>query len=187
MSDFTFAQPERRNFLVPGLIVAALVAAAFVYIYFFTPHKIADLTVTHVAVLPTHTVMPNGSRIVGAQDASQDDFYALVTVRIDDHLKLPLFINDITGTLTTQDGADVTTTAAEKNDLDAVYTAFPALKPLASTPLLRESEVPPGGHAEGMVLLDFPVSDAVWKQRKSASVVIAFYHQDPMTITIPNP
>ena len=187
MSDLTFAQPQRRNFLVPGLIVAALVIVACACIYFFVPHRIADLTVIHVAVLPTHTVIPTGSRVVGAQDAAQDDFYALVTVRIDDRLKVPLFINDITGTLTTQDSIDVTTTAAEKNDLDAVYTAFPALKPLASPPLLRESQIQPGGHSEGMVLLDFPVSGDVWKQRKSASVVIAFYNQGSMTVTIPNP
>jgi len=187
MSDLTFSQPERRNFLIPALVVAVIVAVAVALIYFFLPHRVADLTVTHVADLPTHTVFATGSKVVGAQDESQDDFYVLATVRIDDRLKVPLFINDITGTLTTQDGTDLTTSAVEKGDIPAVYMAFPALKPLAGPPLLRESEILPGDSAEGMVLLHYSATEAAWKQRKAASVTIDFYHQGPLTVAIPQP
>ena len=50
---------------------------------------------------------------------------------------------------------------------------------------LRETSIQPGDHAEGMVLIHFPVTEAVWKQRKSATVNIEFYHQGPFTIPIP--
>ncbi len=190
MSDLSFSQPERRNFLVPALVVAVIVAIAFALIYFLLPHRIADLTVTHVAIQPEHTVFATGSKVVGARDEAQDDLYVLASVRIDDRLKIPLFINDITGTLTTQDGTDLTTSAVEKGDLDAVYMAFPALKPMstqAGPPLLRETEIQPGRSAEGMVLLHYSATEAAWKQRKGASVTIDFYHQGPFTVAIPTP
>ena len=187
MADPTFSQPERRNFLVPALIVTVIVAIAFALIYFFTPHRIADLTVTHTAILPTHTVFKTQSKLVGHEDQVQDDLYVLVTVRIDDKLRLPIFINDITGTLIGADDTVVATSAAEKSDLDNLYITFPALKPLASAPLLRETGIQPGDHAEGMVLLHFSATEADWNQRKSATITIDLYHQGPQTVTIPKP
>src|ERR1017187_8308164 len=187
MADPTFSQSERPNFLVPALIVTVIVAIAFALIYFFTPHRIADITVTHTAILPTHTVFKTESKLVGAQDEVQDDLYVLTTVRVDDKLHDPLFISDLTGTLTMQDDAVVTTSAIQKSDLDNMFVTFPALKPLASAPLARESEIKPGDHAEGMVLIHFPVTEEVWKQRKSANVNSEFYHQGTFTVTLPKP
>jgi hypothetical protein len=125
--------------------------------------------------------------IVGSQAQAEEELYVLATVRIDDKLRLPLFLKDLTGTLTTADGSVVTTSAVEKNDLAGLYITFPALKPLVSAPLLRETEIPPGQHAEGMVLLHFPVDQATWDQRKSAIVTIDLNHQDSLTVEIPKP
>lgn len=186
MSELAFKQPESRNFLVPILIAVVIVGAVFGYVY-LTPHRIADISVTHSAILPTHTVFKTGSKVVGSQDESQDVLYVLATVRIDNHLKIPLTIDDISGTITPPDNTTDPTTipAVQRMDLDNVYMAFPALKPLSSPPLARETSIEPGGHAEGMVLLNFPLTEADWNQRKSASVTISFYHQEPFTITIP--
>jgi hypothetical protein len=186
MSELSFSQSEPRNFLVPILIAVVVVGAVFGYIY-LTPHRIADISVTHSTILPTHTVFKTGSKLVGAQDESQDVLYVLATVRIDNHLKIPLTIDDISGTITPPDNTTDPTTvsAVQKMDLDNVYMAFPALKPLSSQPLTRETSIEPGGHAEGMVLLNFPLTEADWSQRKSASVTISFYHQEPFTVTIP--
>jgi hypothetical protein len=184
MSELTFSsQPDRRSFLVPAAIVTVIVAIGFALIYFFTPHSVAVLTVTHTAVLPEHTVFKSNT-IVVAPDQSQDDLYVLTTVRLEDKLKLSLFIKDLTGTLSTDQG-DITTSAVEKNDLANLYVTFPALTPLASAPLLRESSIDPGQSAEGMVLLHFPVDKATWDQRKSAVVTVEFYHQDPISVIIP--
>jgi hypothetical protein len=187
MSDLAFSQPERRSFLVPGLIAFAIVAAGIGFFLLRMPYRLADLTVTHTAVLPNHIVFATDTKLVGAQDHAEDAFYVLTTVRIDNHLKIPLFINDITATLTAPDESTLTASAIEKNDLPNLYTTFPALKPLASDPLLRESSIPPGGHAEGMVLVNFPVTEADWNKRKSATVTVTFYHQGTFTVTIPKP
>ena len=184
MADLTFSQPERRNLLLPiGIAVVVLVAAAALVLAFL-PRRTADLTVTHVATWQAHTVYKSDSIVVG-KDAAQDDLYVLITLRIDDQLKIPLFLKDFTATFTNANGETFETGAAEKNDLDALYTVFPALKALASPPLLREATVAPGQPAEGMILLQLPMKQDAWDHRKAATLTVDFYHQGPQTIAIP--
>lgn len=185
MAEFNLSQPERRSYLLPIVIVLALAGVAFGLVYKFTPHRVAELSVTHTAVLPTHTVFESKSIMVGAQDQAQDDLYVLATVRLTDTLKLPIFIKDLSGTLTTSDGAQVTTSATQKRDLDSLYMSFPKLKSMASTPLLRETEIQPGQSAEGMVLLHFPVPQSAWDTRSGAVITVDTYHQGPLTVAIP--
>jgi hypothetical protein len=187
MAQLTFSQAERRNFAGPILIAVAVLAAAAAAVYVYLPRRVADLSVTHTAILPTHTVIATESKLVGHQAEAEDAFYVLPTIRIDDKLHVPLFLSDITGTLTTADDSVVTVSAVHKADLDNVTTTFPALKPLLGPPLLRESSVPPSGSAEGTVLLSFPITQADWENRKSATVTVVFYHQGSFTVTIPNP
>jgi hypothetical protein len=187
MSELTFAQPERRNFLLPALIAVAVLAILFGLIYLYVPHGTADLAVTHVAVLPTHTVFNSDSKVVGQQPPAEDDLYILATIRVGNRLSVPLTLDDITGTITAPDGTESTTSAIQKNDLPNLYVVFPALVPLASAPLVRESIIQPAGRAEGMVLLHFPIAQAEWDQRKSASITLKFYNQDPITVPLPKP
>ena len=187
MSDLTFAQSERRSFLVPALASIAVLAIACALAWLYVSQHTVRLSVTHVAVLPTHTVFPSASKIVGHKDPAQDDLYVLATLRVDNSLRSPAYIKDITATLTASDGTVTDASAVEKQDLDDLYLTFPALKPLSSAPLVRETAVQPGGHAEGMVILNFPATQADWNQRKSADVTVDFYQQSPLTVPIPKP
>jgi hypothetical protein len=150
----------------------------------YTPHAVADVNIVHTAVYPAHTVFKSDTILVG-RDRSQDDLYALVTVNVTDRLNLPIFLKDFTGTLITADGEQVAGTAAQMPDLENLYTTFPALRPLASPPLPRETLISPGRSAEGMVLLHFPVAAETWNHRRSAALNIDLYHQGPLTIAIP--
>jgi hypothetical protein len=186
MSELSFSQPqsERRSFLAPAIVVVVIVAIVFALIWFLTPHRIADVAITHTAVMPEHTVFASSSKVVGSETA-QDDLYVFATVRIENKLKLPITINTISGTLTAPDDTVTPASAIGKNDRESLYLSFPTLKPLATAPLNPETEIPPGGQAEGMVLLHFPVSEADWKNRKSASITIDTYHQGTLTVEIP--
>lgn len=186
MSDLTFAQPARRNLLAPVLIAFVLLGVVIALVLRYTPHKTADVTITETAVYPAHTVFKSDSILVGS-DRAQDDLYVLATLRIDDRLHLPIFLKDFTATLITADGEEFHTSAAEKQDIPALFTTFPALEKLGSPPLLRETLIAPGQSAEGMVLLHFPVTQAVWNNRKSATLNVDLYHQGPLAILIPNP
>ena len=186
MSDLTFAQPARRNLLAPVLVAFVLLGVAIALVVRYTPHKTADVTITETSLYPAHTVFKSDSILVGS-DRAQDDLYVLATLRIDDRLNLPLFLKDFTATLVTADGEDLHTSATEKQDIPTIFSAFPAPEKLASTPLLRETLIGPGQSAEGMVLLHFPITQATWNGRKSATLHVYLYHQGPLDVSIPNP
>jgi hypothetical protein len=193
VAELTFSQPARRNLATPILLALAVLAVAAFLVFYFTPHTTADVTVKKTAVYATHIVFRSDSIVVG-RDPVQDEVYVLLTVHIEDRLRLPLFLKDFTATLTPSnpDGTpaeDITTSAIEKLDVPNLYTSFPALKTLAdqqATPLLlRETQIEPGQSAEGLVLLHFPVTQAAWDARKSATLSIALYHQQPLAVPIP--
>jgi hypothetical protein len=183
VSDLKFAQPARRNLLAPVLLAFLILGIVLALLLRFTPHKTADLTVTRTAIYPTHTVFKSDSIIVANQHA-EDALYVLTTLRIDDRLRLPLFLKDFTATLTTAEGEEITTSAVEKLDLENVYTSFPALKSLASEPLLRDTMISPGQSVEGMILLHFPVTKEVWDHRRTAVLNIDLYHQGEQQVLI---
>jgi hypothetical protein len=181
--DLQFAQPVRRNLLVPVLLAFLILGIVLALVLKFTPHKTADLAITRTGVYQAHTVFKSDT-IVVANQHTEDDLYVVTTLHIDDRLDLPLFIKDFTATITTADGEEVTTSAVEKRDLDNVYASFPDLKALTSEPLLRDTMISPGQSAEGMVLLHFPVTKDVWDHRRRAVLNVDLYHQGQQEVLI---
>ncbi len=182
--DPQFSQARSSNLFLPGLLAVIVVGVSVLVLLHYTPNRTADLTVTQTKIYQAHTVFRNDTILV-KKDNAQDDLYVLATLRIDDRLNLPLFLKDLTGTLTLADGRTLTTNAAEKSDLAALLTTFPALKPLASPPLFRDTLILPGQFAEGMVLLQFPITEDLWNHRRSSTLTVDFYHQPPQTVTLP--
>jgi hypothetical protein len=185
MPDLTFSQAERRSYTVPALIALAVLAIGIGIFFWRTPLRAVDITVPRTATLPTHTIFPVDTKLVGVPDHAEDAFYVVATVHIHNRLKVPLFIKDITGALTAPDDSTLAASAAEKTDLPNLYITFPKIKPLTSTPLYRETTIQPGAEAEGMVILDFPIDQATWDKRKSATITVDFYHQGQFTAEIP--
>ena len=183
VSELKFAQPARRNLLAPVLLAFLILGIVLALLLRFTPRKTADLTITHTAVYPVHTVFKSDSIVVGNQH-TEDDLYVLTNLRIDDRLHLPLFLKDFTATLTTADGEEITTSAVEQRDLANVYTSFPDLTALATEPLLRDTMIAPGESAQGMVLLHFPITQTVWDHRRTATLNVDLYHQGEQQVLI---
>ena len=183
MADPTFSQPERRS-AGPILLAVAALALIAAAIFYFNPHDTAALSISETTAVPTRTNFKSNSIVIG-QEAGQDDLYVLTTVHIADHLRLPITVDTMLCTLVTADGHQTTASAATKDDLPAIFTAFPKLKPLASPALLRETEITPGGAADGQVVFHFPITKDVWDKRKSATLEVDLYHQTPQTILIP--
>lgn len=185
MTDISFSQPERRSLALPATIAIAILAAALGVFYWLTPSRPLDLSMPHVATLPTHTVFPTSTRIVGMADPAEDAFYLLATVHVHNNLHIPIFLKDVTGSITAPDQSEITASAIEKSDLPNIYVTFPKLKPLSSAPLYRETTIQPGADAEGMVIFSFPIDQKTWDARKSATVTLDFYHQGKFTAEIP--
>jgi hypothetical protein len=184
VQDLKFTPPARRNLLVPVLIAFLILGMAIAIVLRYTPASTAKLRILHTAVYPTHTEFKADSIIVG-RDRSQDDLYVVTILRMEDRLNLPLFIKDMTATLETSDGSKISTSAVQKQDFDNLFTTFPALKPLVTAPLLRETLIESGKSVEGAVVLHFPVTEEVWNHRRSATLHIALYHQGRVSVAIP--
>ncbi len=162
-----------------AVVILGVIGAAWFY---FFPRRSVHLTVTHVAVYPAHTVFQSPSIAVGT--TSQDDLYVLATLRAQNGLKIPVFLKDFTATLTDADGQELSTGAEEKPDFPVIYSNFPAVQALSSPPLDRETAIAPGASAEGMVMLHFSGTQETWDKRKDAVLTVAFYHQEPLSVSI---
>ena len=192
MADLTFTQPARRNLLVPILLALVVLAGAVFAVLRYTPRTTADVAVTRVSVFPSHVVFKSGSIVLNS-DQVQDDLYVLVTLRLTNHLRLPLFLKDFTGTLTPSaaiGGAPISESAIEKPDLANLFVTFPGLKKAAEAqgapPLYRDTRIDPGKTAEGYIALHFSGKPALWDERASATLAIDLYHQQPLAVPIPN-
>jgi hypothetical protein len=183
--ELKLAQPVRRNLLAPVLIAFTVLGIVIALVLRYTPHRVADLEITHTSAYPSHLVFNGSAMVVGSQQ-TEDHLYVAINLHITDRLNLPLFIKDLTATLTTSEGEVLTASAVEKQDLPSVYAAFPAVKAMVSSPpLFRETLIDPSGSAEGMVLLHFPITLDTWNHRRSAVLHVDLYHQGPLSITIP--
>ena len=184
MPDPTFSQSEPRS-AKPILLAAGALALLAAAVFYFNPHDTAALSLSETSAIPTRTNFKSDSIVVGENQAGQDDLYVLTTIHLADHLRLPITIDTILCTLITADGQQTTASAAARDELPAIFKAFPQLKPLASPALLRETVVNPGTAVDGQVVFHFPITKAVWDSRKSATLEVDLYHQTPQSILIP--
>ena len=171
----------------PAALVLALVllGAVVAFIIWHYPHQTAKIEILHTTIYPAHVVFKSPIQQIGG-DKVEDDLYVLAKVRVTDNLGLPLFLSDFTATLTTGDGDEFTSSAVDKQDIKTLYSVFPDIKPMVTEPLLlREASIQPKQSAEGLILFRFPVTQDAWKHRKSASLSVAFYHQEPQSVDFP--
>src|SRR6202040_1960311 len=79
-----------------------------------------------------------------------------VNVTLHNSGKKSLWIHDIKARLTT-DGGEFTDEAASAVDFDRYFQAFPTLKEHAIAAIPPETKIPPGGQAQGTIVVSFPV------------------------------
>jgi hypothetical protein len=186
-----FTQPDRRNLTLPITLAVLILALAGTVFYLTTAHKTADVTIPHVAAYTAHTVFTqqkhhNGTDVVGQSASTEDTLYIIPTIRIRNRMLIPLFLDSFHVTLHTA-GGQIDTTPLQQQDLPTVLAAFPELKPYAGTPLLRDTTIPPSQTTVGTLFLQFAIPQSAWDQRTDAPLTLTFYHQPPITITIPKP
>jgi hypothetical protein len=186
----TFAQPGRRSLTTPILIAIAVLALVIGSLIYLSPPATATVSVKNTAVYAAVTEFKSEAKMV-EHNIHQNDLYVLVNVHIEDHLKVPLFLKDFTANFDLSDSNAelLKTSAIEKPEFPNLYTTFPAIKSLVDqqgAPLLyRETQIDPGKSADGIIVLHFPIDQATWDQRKSATLSISLYHQPDATIEIP--
>jgi hypothetical protein len=182
-------ETKQRSMLIPILVAVLVLAAAGAWFARVYLRPAVTGTVDTVTLYPVHSVFKRPSGMVIGPDQTEDALYVIAEVTLHDHSEVPLFLKAINGTFTTDDNIEVQTSAIEKADLPRLAAMFPKMKAAVDAagpvPLVREGTVPAGGSGSGYVVLVYNVPQAVWDKRKAATVSFDFYHQDPVTLTVP--
>ena len=195
MADLQLA-PFRERSVVPALVIALValsgIAAA---VFWFNPHKVADLQVTAVQTFAPHTELkalterakPGGMRVLdGASSTSEDDLYLVATVSFTDRLRLPVYLSGVTAKATLSDGTQAQARFLSASDLQRIKAIFPALAPLVSNPIQDDEEIDPSKTRVGSVVLLFPGQSAEsWKRKREATLTVALRNQEPQTSRLP--
>lgn len=169
--------------LVIAAVLVTLAIAIFVYIVKRPP--VAAGEVLQVNYYPVHTTSTGGAGEAGMQGSNEtyDQLLILAKVRVRNQTNIPLFLQDISATVTMPDGSEQTNVAAGATDAARVFQAFPSLASLQSAPFDRDATVPPGQSTEGLAIFTFPLTKQQWDSRKGANVVVSLIHQNNLVIS----
>jgi hypothetical protein len=163
-------------------------------VYLLNPRKTAEITVEKTGVFAPHTVFeqtPSSSHIIGAAAEAEDDVYIVATVRIEDKLRLPIFLASTSATMITQSGSTLEATVLSPVDLPRLEETFPQIIQLVRSPqppLLKfEDTISAGTSRVGTVVLLFPqISEKDWRAKKSATLTVHLAHDAaPIDVTLP--
>jgi len=91
-----------------------------------------------------------------------------------------LYIKAIKANLKTDQ--ELSDDAASPTDYDRYFMAYPDLKEHATSALVVEMKIPPGGEQKGSVLVSFPVTKEQFDARKDLNVTIEPYDQNPIVL-----
>lgn len=169
--------------------VAAVVLIAAVVIFYFIVKKPPQMTgqVLQVNYYPVHTTI-SGDGSNGMQGSNENYYQLLIfaDVKVQNQTNIPLFLQDISATLTTADGTEHENIAAGTSDFDRVFQAYPAAASYRAQPFDRSATIQPGQSIEGLAIFNFPVSQQQWDARKSGNVVVSFVHQNNLLVSFPH-
>lgn len=193
--DLKLASPTDNNRLIPKLMIATVVMVVIgVAVYFLNPRKTAQITVQKTQIFAPHTefrAAPGGGQLIGAPASTEDDVYLVATLSIEDKLRLPIYLTNISATMTTQDGSALEATVVSPLDLARLEETFPQILPLvsppAAPPLQFQAAISAGATRVGTVVLLFPqTSQQQWQAKKSATLTVHLAHDAaPIEVALP--
>ena len=187
--------PTRQSSSAPAVVIALFVLVALAFaIFYFNPHKIAELKVTGTDLYAPHTTFagaetpaPNGMHVLGAPTtSSEDNLYVIANVSITDKLRLPLFLSGATARVTLADGTQLESNLLSRADLKRLEVIFPDITQRAVAPVSDGDEIDPGQTRVGTLVLPFPGQTAdAWHNKKIATLTISLRNQEPQTTALP--
>lgn len=194
MSDLQIAPPRERS-VVPALLVAVVALAAIAFaVFYFNPHKIAELKVDTVQTFAPHTELTamkssqaHGMRVLGeAQSAGEDNLYVIATVRFTDKLRIPIYFYGATAQVTFADGTQSTARMIPAPDVKRLGALFPPVTPMIINPLADGEGIDPSSTRVGSLVFGFAGHTAQdWQKKREASLTLQLRNQDPQTTKLP--
>lgn len=153
--------------IVPVLVALAIIAVITVVgAYLLRSKPVASGTIENVLAVEQNT---------------HSTSFVAMNVTIHNVTDKTLYIKDIKGEIATPAGSFVDD-AANAVDYDRYTSAYPDLKPAIKKPLVVETKIPPGGTAEGTVLVNFPITKSDFEKRSGVTVTIIPYDNASINI-----
>ncbi len=194
MADLQIAPPREKNVL-PAILIALLVLGIVAFaVFYFNPHKVADLRVADVQTFAPHTEMKSletgrtgGMRVLGGKEVTaEDDLYVIATLNFTDRLRLPLYLEGATAHATFADGSEAQAQMIPVMNIKRLEGIFPAIAPLVANPIADDEEIDPQKTRVGVMVFAFPNRDAAaWKGKRDATITLELRDQGPQTTRLP--
>ncbi len=168
-------------------VIVVLVIGAYVYVDEKPPAAVGRIV--KLDVTPIHTEMRVGAGAEGIQGGmdTYDQLLILAQVQIRNQSNIPLFLHDMWSNVTTSNGDEQRSLAANKSDFQSVFVAYPQVDSLKQEPLLRNMTVQPGQTVEGLVIFHYPMTKDEWDASHGFAAVISFMHQKNLILPWPAP
>lgn len=187
------SEPRRRNgeqgsavqmllVVVAAIAVAALAVGS--YLYFSDKPVTPTGSVEQTWVYPIHresTVGGGGAGMVGVKQ-DFDQLMLLARVKIVNPGKIPIYVRDISATVSMKGQDAVSSAAAGRGDFDRVFVAYPEMAAQKQTPLTRDTTVAPGASAQGLLVFSFPLTKQQWDAHSAVDVTVSFIHQPDLVL-----
>lgn len=195
MADLQIAPPREKNVL-PAILIALVVLGVVAFaVFYFNPHKVADLSVADVQIFAPHTETKalsmgrgaGGMRVLGGKEVTaEDDLYVVTTVNFTDRLRLPLYLVGSTLHVTFADGTEAQAQMIPVMNIERLKKIFPAIEPMVVKPVADDEEVDPSKTRVGSFVFAFPSRDAAaWKSKREATITLELRDQGAQTSRLP--
>ena len=170
------------------LLIAAIIVmlAIGAYVYFGQKPLAAAGEVTHLTAYPIHkatNTIPYGSKAARVEQTF-DEIIVIAQVRLHNQTQGPLFVSEMT-CLVGLPGEEHRSIAANINDYNRVFVAYPELLPMKQQPLLRDTTIAAGDTVEGQLIFNYPITKDQWDLRRSVDITISFLHQNDLVLPAP--
>lgn len=194
MASLQIAPPRQSSSAPAALISLLLLIAVAAALFYFNPHKVAELHVTSSDTYAPHTTFnnldapaPGGMHVLGTPTTTtEDNLYVIAKVSLTDKLRLPIFITGATARVTMADGTHFEANLLSSTDLKRLEVIFPDITQHAANPIFDGDEVAPGQTRTGSIVLPFPGQTAdAWHEKKNATLTIQLRNQEPQTTSLP--
>lgn len=120
------------------------------------------------------------TRVAAAQQTDNESVLVAVNVRIDNIHERPFWVKRSSVQLKTDQG-EWSDDAASVVDFERYFQGYPDLRSEVP-PLKPEMRIEPGGRAEGMVIVAFPITKEQFEARKELAVTIDAYDRTPLVL-----
>ena len=177
----------KRALLIVLAATVVVVLAIGIYVYIDEKPPVAVGQIVKLDITPIHTEMRVGAGAQGIQGGmdTYDQLLVLAQIQVRNQTNIPLFLHDMWSNLITNNGDEQRSLAANKNDFQSVFVAYPQMASLKQEPLQRDITLQPGQSAQGLVIFHYPITKDQWDARHSFEAVVSFAHQKNLVLAWP--